>query len=113
MAAFELEWRAGPLPAYQALAGLALTSVERPDRTCPDPAQGGVDVHFAFGTGRVTVFHALDENRLGFGPPDARERSRRILCEGLAGRGRRGGLRRVILLGEAVRTLRRLGGTGC
>ncbi|MFJ7154123.1 hypothetical protein ACIQUQ_04215 [Streptomyces sp. NPDC101118] len=75
---FDLEWRAEPLPGLRALRGLDLTAVELLEWTGEDLAQGSVGVGFTFGTGRVTLFNALDENGLGFGPPDARQRSRRI-----------------------------------
>ncbi|MFH8627517.1 hypothetical protein ACH4A8_37470 [Streptomyces vietnamensis] len=72
---FDLQWRAVPLPGLQALQGLSLTGVELIEWTGGDLAQGNVDVSFVFGTSRVTVFNALDENGLSFSPPDQHQRS--------------------------------------
>ncbi|MGI5347075.1 hypothetical protein ACQEU8_02640 [Streptomyces sp. CA-250714] len=71
---FELRWRAEPLPGPAALRGLPLRGVELLEWTGPDLARGTVSLSFVFAQGRVTVFNALDENGLGFGPPDRRQR---------------------------------------
>ncbi|MEU9992961.1 hypothetical protein AB0E10_40555 [Streptomyces sp. NPDC048045] len=63
---FDLRWRPEPLPELQALRGLVLKGAELLTWTGRDAAQGTVDVGFAFETGRVTVFNALDENGLSF-----------------------------------------------
>ncbi|MGW1169538.1 hypothetical protein [Streptomyces sp. NPDC002550] len=65
---FDLRWRPEPLPELQALRGLALKGAELLEWTGKDVAQGNVDVRFAFETGRVTIFNALDENGLSFDP---------------------------------------------
>lgn len=68
---FDLEWRAEPLTGLAAVRGLPLQGVELLERTGKDAAAGNVDVSFVFPDARVTVFNALDENGLGFGPPGA------------------------------------------
>lgn len=67
---FDLQWRSEPLPGLPDLKGLSLEGVELLEWTGRDMAQGNVDVSFAFETGRVTVFNALDENGLSMAPPD-------------------------------------------
>ncbi|MFV2118363.1 hypothetical protein ACE14D_07925 [Streptomyces sp. Act-28] len=67
---FELRWRAEPLPELRALRGLPLERVELLQWTGRDAARGTVEIGLGFGTDRVTVFNALDENGLDFGPPD-------------------------------------------
>ncbi|MFJ8011141.1 hypothetical protein [Streptomyces sp. NPDC096339] len=71
---FDLQWRYEPLPGLQALRGLSLKGVELLEWTGRDLAGGSVDVSFVFETSRVTVFNALDENGLGFAPPDRHQR---------------------------------------
>ncbi|GAA2334420.1 hypothetical protein Scani_59040 [Streptomyces caniferus] len=56
-------------------AGPALKGVELLEWTGRDLAQGTTDVSFVFETSRVTVFNALDENGLSFGPPGRSQRS--------------------------------------
>ncbi|MGW4160999.1 hypothetical protein [Streptomyces sp. NPDC004788] len=72
---FDLQWRPEPLPGLRAVRGLPLKGVELLEWTGPDVAQGNIDVSFAFETGRVTVFNALDDNGMNFDPPGARQRS--------------------------------------
>ncbi|GGN64279.1 hypothetical protein GCM10011579_033520 [Streptomyces albiflavescens] len=72
---FDLEWRSEPLSELEALRGLVLKGAELLEWTCRDAAQGNVDVSFAFETGRVTVFNALDENGLSFDSPRPSQRS--------------------------------------
>ncbi|WP_328443512.1 hypothetical protein OG780_43910 [Streptomyces sp. NBC_00386] len=72
---FDLRWRAEPLPGLRALRGQSLEGVELLEWTGRDLAQGNIDVSFVFGTSRVTVFNALDENGLSFDLPDGRQRS--------------------------------------
>lgn len=69
---FDLEWRAEPLPELRALRGLPLRRAELLEWTGRDAARGSVGVGFVFGTGRVTVFNALDENGLRFDAPEPR-----------------------------------------
>lgn len=69
---FDLQWRTDPHPGLHALRGLTLKGVELLEWTGRDVAQGVVDVSFVFEASRVTVFNALDENGLSFGPPDDR-----------------------------------------
>lgn len=63
---FDLQWRPEPLSELRALRGLALKGAELLEWTGKDVAQGNVDVGFAFETGRVAVFNALDENGMSF-----------------------------------------------
>lgn len=67
-----IDARPEPLPELQALRGLALKGAELLEWTGKDVAQGNVDVRFAFETGRVTIFNALDENGLSFDPAPSR-----------------------------------------
>ncbi|MFK0214509.1 MULTISPECIES: hypothetical protein [unclassified Streptomyces] len=71
---FDLSWRREPIGGLQALRGLPLRAVELLEWTGEDVAQGNVDVSLTFGTGRVTVFNALDENGLSFAPPGPDQR---------------------------------------
>ncbi|MEU2389550.1 hypothetical protein [Streptomyces sp. NPDC007369] len=71
---FDLQWRSDALPELRAQRGLPLKGVELLEWTGRDVAHGNVDVSFAFETGRVTVFNALDENGVGFGPPGPSQR---------------------------------------
>ncbi|MBT2369307.1 hypothetical protein J7E88_29380 [Streptomyces sp. ISL-10] len=71
----DLQWRPEPLPGLHALRGLPLKGAELLEWTGRDVAQGSIDVSFAFETGRVTVFNALDENGLSFAPPGPSQRS--------------------------------------
>ncbi|MFE5596950.1 hypothetical protein [Streptomyces sp. NPDC056549] len=66
---FDLQWRPEPISGLQALRGLPLKGAELLEWKGEDVALGNVDVSFTFETGRVTVFNALDENGLSFGPP--------------------------------------------
>lgn len=66
---FDLEWRFDPLPGLAALRGQALDRAELLVWTGKDAAEGNVDVSFVFPDARVSVFNALDENGLAFGPP--------------------------------------------
>jgi hypothetical protein len=86
---FGLEWRAEPLPGLRALRGLPLTGVDLLEWAGGDVADGNVDVSFVLGPERVTVFNALDENGLTFGPPDARQRCH-VLRRGPSHGGRAG-----------------------
>ncbi|MFG2495735.1 hypothetical protein ACGFSD_32510 [Streptomyces caniferus] len=72
---FDLQWRPEPLPGLRDLRGLPLKGVELLEWTGRDLAQGTTDVSFVFETSRVTVFNALDENGLSFGPPGRNQRS--------------------------------------
>ncbi|MEU7295713.1 hypothetical protein AB0A76_21250 [Streptomyces exfoliatus] len=72
---FDLQWRPEPFPGLQALRGLPLKGVELLEWIGGDVAQGNVDISFAFETGRVTVFNALDENGVSFDPPGPSQRS--------------------------------------
>ncbi|MEV5123361.1 hypothetical protein AB0K49_11190 [Streptomyces decoyicus] len=71
---FDLQWRAAPLPELDALRSLPLKGVELLEWTGRDMARGSVDVSFDFEVNRATVFNALDENGLSFGPPGPRQR---------------------------------------
>ncbi|MFG1811064.1 hypothetical protein [Streptomyces sp. NPDC049040] len=90
---FDLQWCPEPFPGLQALRGLPLKAAELlewTDRdvaqgnagipellewTGGDVAQGNAGISFAFETGRVTVFNALDENGVSFDPPSPSQRS--------------------------------------
>ncbi|WP_030985719.1 hypothetical protein [Streptomyces sp. NRRL S-1813] len=72
---FDLRWRPEPLPELDALRSLSLKGVELLEWTGRDVAQGSVDVSFDFEANRATVFNALDENGLSFGPPGPRQRA--------------------------------------
>jgi hypothetical protein len=76
---FDLQWRPDPFPGLQALRGLPLKAAELLEWTGGDVAQGNVDVSFAFETGCVTVFNALDENGVSFDPPGPSQRSHPFL----------------------------------
>lgn len=75
---FDLQWRPEPFPELQALRGLPLKAAELLVWTGRDAARGNVDISFAFETGRVTVFNALDENGISFDPPGPSQRSHRF-----------------------------------
>ncbi|MFC8277473.1 hypothetical protein ACFUJR_34040 [Streptomyces sp. NPDC057271] len=72
---FDLRWRPEPLSRLRALRGTPLEGVELLQWTGRDMASGNVDVSFVFESGRVTVFNALDENGVSFGPPGPSRRS--------------------------------------
>jgi hypothetical protein len=69
----DLKWRAEPFPQLEGFLGLPLKSVELLEWTDGDMAHGSVDVSFVFADGRATVYNALDENGLNFGPPEAHQ----------------------------------------
>lgn len=71
---FDLQWRPEPLPELGALRGLPLKGVELLQWTGGGLAAGSVDVSFVFEVSRATVFNALDENGLSFGPPGPQQR---------------------------------------
>lgn len=75
---FDLRWRPEPLPELRALRGLPLKGVELLEWLGGDAAQGNIDISFTFGTGRATVFNALDENGLSFTPPGPNQRPHRF-----------------------------------
>lgn len=54
------------------LHGQRLTDVQLLEWTGPDLARGTVAVGFVFTARRLTIYNALDENNLVFGPPDPR-----------------------------------------
>ncbi|WP_069461881.1 hypothetical protein [Actinacidiphila rubida] len=72
---FDLQWRPEPFPGLHALRGLPLRVAELLEWTSRDVALGNVDISFAFETGRVTVFNAIDENGVSFDPPGLSQRS--------------------------------------
>ncbi|MEU8686749.1 hypothetical protein [Streptomyces sp. NPDC048611] len=72
---FDLRWRPEPQPELDALRGLSLERVELLEWAGEDLARSNVDVSFVFEASRATVFNALDENGLSFGPPDPRQRA--------------------------------------
>ncbi|MET8570150.1 hypothetical protein [Streptomyces sp. NPDC004783] len=80
---FELQWRHGTRPELHALQGQVLQDVELLEWTGSDMAQGTVAVSFRFPHGRLTVFNALDENGLTFGPPESLDQ-RQSLRDGLS-----------------------------
>ncbi|MEU9835263.1 hypothetical protein AB0D67_27340 [Streptosporangium sp. NPDC048047] len=69
---FRLVWRDGAPGELAALKGQRLRAVELLEWAGKDMAQGMVAVSFAFPNGRMTIYNALDENGLEFGPPDHR-----------------------------------------
>ncbi|MGW0928938.1 hypothetical protein [Streptomyces sp. NPDC002644] len=74
---FRLEWSTDVLPETRALHGLTVSRVELLEwRTPAGAAAGTVDISLVLGARRVTVFNALDENGLGFGPPGPHQRVR-------------------------------------
>ncbi|MEU6339388.1 hypothetical protein ABZ883_00315 [Streptomyces sp. NPDC046977] len=71
---FDFRWRHDARGELQALQGQILQGVQLLEWTGNDMALGTVAVGFRFPRGQLTVFNALDENGLLFGPPDARYR---------------------------------------
>ncbi|MEO3973851.1 hypothetical protein [Streptomyces sp. CAU 1734] len=71
---FDLEWRPEPLAELRPLPGRRLTEAGLLEWTGTDAARGSVSVSFVLAGDRVTVFNALDENGLHFGPPHPLER---------------------------------------
>jgi hypothetical protein len=69
---FDLGWRRDAHPELTALHGQRLDAVELLEWTGTDLARGMVAVSFAFTAHRLTIYNALDENGLAFGPPDPR-----------------------------------------
>ncbi|MEV7011165.1 hypothetical protein [Streptosporangium sp. NPDC051022] len=69
---FRLTWRDGVPGELAALKGQRLQAVELLEWTGADMALGMVAVGFVFPNGRVTIYNALDENGMKFGPPDHR-----------------------------------------
>ncbi|MFJ7212798.1 hypothetical protein [Amycolatopsis sp. NPDC098790] len=73
---FDLQWRHDIRPELCALQGQSLQDIELLEWTGSDMAQGTVAVSFCFPQSQLTIFNALDENGLTFGPPDSRYRRR-------------------------------------
>ncbi|MFF3565799.1 hypothetical protein ACFYXS_37810 [Streptomyces sp. NPDC002574] len=71
---FDLRWRHDMRHEFQALQGQILQDVELLEWIGNDMAKGAVAINFRFPYSRLTVFNALDENGLSFGPPDSRYR---------------------------------------
>ncbi|MEU9378356.1 hypothetical protein AB0D94_31970 [Streptomyces sp. NPDC048255] len=78
LAPFRLEWRPEPLPELRALRGATLQRAELLEWVVNGAAGRTVDLSFVFPDARVTVFNALDENGLTFGPPDPDQRVRTV-----------------------------------
>ncbi len=75
---FRLVWRDDVLGELAALREQRLQAVELLEWTAEDMARGTVAISFAFPDDRVTVYNALDENGLDFGPPDHRYTRHRL-----------------------------------
>ncbi|MGW3039273.1 hypothetical protein ACWC9T_04300 [Kitasatospora sp. NPDC001159] len=69
---FDVRWRHEAYPELWSLQGQVLRDLELLEWTGSDLARGTVAVSFVFSEARLTVFNALDENGLDFGPPDPR-----------------------------------------
>jgi hypothetical protein len=66
---FDLVWRSGVVPDLTRLEGQHLRDVTLLEWQGSDMANGMVAVHLLFDDGQLTVYNALDENGLSFGPP--------------------------------------------
>ncbi|GAA0961423.1 hypothetical protein [Actinocorallia libanotica] len=75
---FRLLWREDERAGMAALCGRTLTAVELLEWTGRDVAQGMVAVSFVFGSERITIYNALDENGLELTPPDSDYRIHRL-----------------------------------
>lgn len=67
---FELAWSQDAQADLADLHGQRLNSVELLEWAGPDLAHGMVAVSFVFTAQQLTVYNALDENGLAFGPPN-------------------------------------------
>ena len=70
---FNLAWRPDPTPQLAELAGLTLNCVELLEWVGADDdmANGSVAIGLDLTSTWLTIFNALDENGLAFGPPDS------------------------------------------
>jgi hypothetical protein len=66
---FDLAWRSGATPDLAHLGGQRLREISLLEWQGGDMADGMVAVHLSFDDGQLTVYNALDENGLSFGPP--------------------------------------------
>jgi hypothetical protein len=73
---FDLAWRPEPTPQLAELVGRTLNRVVLLEWAGGDDdmANGSVAIGFDLTPGWLTIFNALDENGLAFGPPDDRYR---------------------------------------
>ena len=71
---FQLAWRSDVPAEMAALYGQRLQAVELLEWAGGDLADGSVALGFAFPTGWLTTYNALDENALAFGPPEPQYR---------------------------------------
>ncbi|GIF67446.1 hypothetical protein Ais01nite_54810 [Asanoa ishikariensis] len=78
---FHLAWRAEPLADLQHLPGHSLRSIEILEWIGDgqrDMAEGSLAIGFDFAPAWVTIFNALDENGLEYGPPGPHYRRHRL-----------------------------------
>lgn len=66
---FQLAWQADPIEQLEELRGQTLHQVELLEYVGGTMADGSIALGFAFPAGHLTIYNALDENGLLFGPP--------------------------------------------
>ena len=66
---FQLAWQAEPIEQLEELRGQTLRQAELLEYAGGTMADGSIALGFTFPTGHLTIYNALDENGLLFGPP--------------------------------------------